>query len=690
MGSAAVRIPHTLRFNISGEACGLNSRPGGPAMHVDEALGRVATLRDAVENILAAYPNYRSQVELQSRKEQTEMKVFVRGSLVVIALIGFIGLPAAHAEDEHVVAMFKLAGPMTDAPAGMGLGPIFASKEPPNLFGLLEKLKEARTDPKLQAVIFEIDDAQLGFAQIQELKRQIEALKAADKDVWIFTESLSNGSLTLGSSASQLVLVPIGDVWFNGLYGEGLYFKNLLDKIGVQADILHCGAYKAAGEPFYRTGPSEEAEEQNNKLFDSIFETMIKEVADSRGLTIENVRELVDRGQLNSQEALEAKLVDKLQYREDFIRGIKRNYGEDVKVVKDYGSDKGPSLDFGNPFAVFTLFGDMMKGKEKSKNDAVAVVFVEGTIATGETEPSLFGGSSGAGSDTVRRAIAEAAADKTVKALVLRVNSPGGSAIASDIICEATKRFKESGRPFIVSMGNVAASGGYYVSTMADTIIAEPSTITGSIGVVGGKMVTKGLWDWVGVTSHEYKRGKHADLLNTNRPFSDEERTKMMSFMDHIYGEFKKRVLEGRADKIQGELEPLAGGRVYTGEQALKIGLVDKLGGFADAIKLAATNAELGSKYDVRVYPKPKNFLEMLSEALDPGKADDEFVRAPEIIGSTRAKLMGIPSVAAGLEALRTIDPTKAKAVENFLIQAELLGKENVLVVDTRLSTMIH
>jgi protease-4 len=602
-------------------------------------------------------------------------------------LLGLAASPSL-AADKDIVALFELKGQLREAPDAFGLGAIFGEKAPMNMFDLLEKLRQARNDSNVKAVIFDIENAQLGVGQIQELRSQFEALRAADKDVLVFCEVLTNRTLFLGSAASRLVLMPTGEVIFNGIYTEGLYFKNLLDKIGVQADILHCGSYKSAGEPFYRTEPSKEAQEQTNRLLDSVFEQIVQQIADSRKLTPEKVRELVDKGWFSAQEALEAKLIDKVQYREDFIAGIHKRYGEDASVVRNYGKKGGPEINFDNPFAIFQIFSEAMKGKEKSSKPAIAVVYVEGMITSGEAEPSMFGGSSNAGSTTIRKAIADAAKDDSVKALVLRVDSPGGSAFASDIICEATKRFRDSGRPVVVSMGDVAGSGGYYVSTLGNTIFADPGTITGSIGVVGGKIVTKGLGDWVGITSAEYKRGKFSDIMNSNRPFTDEERAVMSGFMDRVYGEFKDRVKEGRGDKIKGDLENLAGGRVYTGKEAIELGLIDRLGGFADAVKFTAEEADLGDKYELRVFPHPKTLIDVLSDALGGEREEDEFGESASVAAVTGTNFGKLPAVMGTLEAARAIDPMKADALEKLLIQTQMLASENVLVIDTNLAAL--
>lgn len=608
---------------------------------------------------------------------------------VVLALAGLLFVPAtALADSNETIAVFKLRGSLQESPGEMDMSALLGSRAPLNMFDLLKSLREARSDSDLRAVIFDIEDSAIGFGQTQELRAQFEALRAADKDVLIYAETLRPGTLLLGSAATQLVMLPTGWLDFSGMYGEALYFKNLMEKLRLEADILHCGDFKSAGEPFYRTGPSKEAEEQTNWLLDSLFEQLVAEIAKSRRLTPEVVRELVDKGMFHATEALDAKLVDKLQYRDDFVQSVKRKYGEDTKVVYDYGREKGPDLDIKTPWDLINVFTELMKGPSEPTQPAVAVVYVEGPIVSGESEPSFFGGAGNAASGSIRKAIAKALKDDTVKALVLRVDSPGGSAIASEVICEATERFKDSGRPLIVSMGNVAGSGGYYVSTLADTIFAEPGTITGSIGVVGGKIVTKGFWDWIGVTGKEYKRGKLSDTMSTNRRFTEEQREIVMNTMNRVYGEFKGRVKDGRGDRIKGDLESLAGGRVYTGRQAIDNGLVDRLGGLADAIKFAANEAEI-STYDVRVYPRPKTIFDMFAEAFGGKEDDNDFVSLTTKTAKLPlgAKFGALPGAMTTLEALRAIDPTKAVEVEKFMIQLEMLSDESVLLIIPALAT---
>jgi len=600
--------------------------------------------------------------------------------LLAVFALAAISVAPARADESDKIAVFRIRGSLAEQPDQTGMAAFETSKGVQNMFDLLNTLKEGRTDEHLRAVVFDVEEMGIGLAQIQELRQQFEALRAAEKDVYIYAETMRPATLLLGSSASQLVLMPKGEIEFTGMYGEALYFKGLMDKIGVEADILHCGDFKSAGEPFYRTGPSEYAEQQQNKLMDSMFEQLVDGIAKSRKLEPAAVKTLMDKGIFSAQEALDAKLVDKLAYKEDFVADLRKAHGKDTKIVTRYGKKKGPEIDPDNFMSMFKVFSDLMKGEEESDQPKIAVVYVEGTIVGGEAEQNFFGGDSNAHSETIRKALDAAAKDDTVKALILRVDSPGGSAIASEVMCEAAKRFKDSGRPFIVSMGNVAASGGYYVSTLADTIFAQPGTITGSIGVVGGKMVTKGLWDWVGISGHEYKRGKHADVMNTIRKFNEEERAMISGMMNRVYGEFKARVIQGRGKKIKGELEPLAGGRVYTGKQALDIGLVDQLGGFSDCIKYTAQTAQLGDKYELRVFPRPKSLGDILTEIFGGKEDKDEAVHARVDFGSG-GRFGKLPAVSAALEAASVVDPSKARAIKNFLTQLELFTQESVLLI---------
>jgi protease-4 len=351
----------------------------------------------------------------------------------------------------------------------------------------------------------------------------------------------------------------------------------------------------------------------NKWLLDGLYGGFVKRVADARGMTPEKVRDLIDKGPYNAEESLKLGLIDSVQHRQDFICDIKKRYGDESEFVTNYGDEDDMSMPE-DPFAMFSFFMKLFNPSPKVYTEpSVAIVYVEGSIQTGEAEPSPFsGGTDGAYSTTIRKALDKAAEDDTVKAVVLRVDSPGGSALASEIILDASRRVAAK-KPLIVSMGNVAASGGYYVTCAASTIFADPNTITASIGVLGGKMVTTGMWDKFGINWHANERGKRAGMMSSSEPFNDDEREAIRKYMNVVYDVFKGHVTKARAGKLTKPLDEMAGGRVFTGSQALELGLVDKMGGLEESIKFAAQKAGLGD-YDIRVIPEPPNIFDMFMD----------------------------------------------------------------------------
>jgi len=568
------------------------------------------------------------------------------------------------------IAYFKVKGKLTETPVEMP--PLFSSEPPMSLKSLLERFKEARQDPAVVAVVIDLQEAALGWAQLQEIHTAMRKFAAVDKEIFVHSDSLTTGRYTLATGASHISVVPTGDLWLVGLYGESPYLRGALDKIGCIPDFEQCGDYKSAGEMFMRTGPSKEANDMVNWLLDGLYEDMVKLIADSRTMSTEKVKKLIDNGPYSAEEALEAGLIDSVQHRQDFVADIKKRYGKSVKVVTDYGKKDDWAVPE-DPFAMFAWLMKMFNPTPKEFTEpSVAIVYVEGTILTGSAEPSPFGGTSGAFSTTIRKALDKAAEDNSVKAVVLRVDSPGGSALASEIILDATRRVAAK-KPLVVSMGNVAGSGGYYVTCASDTIFADSSTITASIGVISGKVVTTGMWDKLGVNWHPHQRGEMAALLSSAKPFSDAERAKLRHYMDTIYEIFKGHVTAARGDRLARPIDELAGGRVFTGAQALDLGLVDKIGGLEDAIKFAANKAGVG-EYEIRVIPEPPNIFDMLMA----GPKKDEFVRMTT--GGT-LDLVGHPLFKAMLPTLAKTDPLRCRAVLQALKRIELVHDETVVMM---------
>jgi protease IV len=305
----------------------------------------------------------------------------------------------------------------------------------------------------------------------------------------------------------------------------------------------------------------------------------------------------------------------------------------------------------------------------------VAVIYVEGAILPGYSQRSLFGAYSAAFSGDIQKALETAAGDGSVKAVILRVDSPGGSAEASEVILNATRRVKAK-KPLVVSMGNVAGSGGYYVACGADAIFADEATITASIGVVGGKLVTTDLWGKLGVNWVSHQRGANADLLSSARPFDDTQRKVLHDYMQRIYETFKGHVTTGRQGKLRKPIDELAGGRVFTGKQALDLGLVDQLGGFQQAVEYAAAKVSL-QDYEIRVLPEPKDFFTQLM-----GDFSGEGERPTDIrLSSVTSLFAAHPTLTPLLDLLQKTEPQRARALMQALQRIELLRRENVILM---------
>jgi protease-4 len=430
---------------------------------------------------------------------------------------------------------------------------------------------------------------------------------------------------------------------------------------------------------FMRTGPSKEADEMTNWLLDGIFDVWVKQIADGRKMSAEQVKQKIDAGLYTAERAKDAGLIDAVEHRQDFEAMLRQKFGADVTFDRKYGKPANQQLDLSSPMAAFKLWGELLSGgpkKHKPTGPSVAVVYVEGLIVPGASEPSLFGGTMAASSD-IRRALDKAADDDTVKAVVLRINSPGGSATASEIILDATKRVKAK-KPFVVSMGDVAGSGGYYVACGADTIFADENTITGSIGVVGGKLVTTPMWSKIGITFKDYQRGKNAGLLSSSTKFTDDQRNQLKTYMTEVYDVFKGHVTAVRGNRLKKPIDQIAGGRVYTGRQALDLGLVDQIGTMDDAVRYIAKQAKL-DKYDVRVVPQPKNFLETLMAGMSGQTSEDEGKHV--LAGRSGVRATGATSITdLAMPYLQQLDPARVSAVRAALTRLDLMREESVIL----------
>ncbi|MGP0068152.1 MAG: signal peptide peptidase SppA [Isosphaeraceae bacterium] len=573
------------------------------------------------------------------------------------------------------IAVFRLAGDVTELPPDQTFS--FGAIGGTSLRELLERLQKAAADSSVKAVVLLHEGGTVGAAQAEELLGAMAKVRAAGKEIYAHADSLSMREYVLLSGASRLSVVPTADLWITGLFGESPYLRGLLDKLGVKPDFLTCGSYKSAAEIFLRDGPSPEAESMQNWLLDGIFEASVASIARGRRVEPSRVRRWIDGGPYTAEKARDAGMIDEVEHRQDFEKMLKSKYGQDVVFDKKYGREASPSLDLSSPFAMFKIWSDLLgQGRKKGPaKDAIGIVYVEGAISLGHGQGSLLA-EAGASASKIRKALDEAARDPSIKAVVLRVNSPGGSAVASEIILDATRRVKAR-KPFVVSMGDVAGSGGYYVACASELIYADESTITASIGVVGGKLATSDLWKKVGVTFKTYKRGENAGLLSAGEPFSERERQRMQAWMNDVYEVFKGHVRAIRGTRLKKPLDELAGGRVFTGRQALELGLVDRIGGLGDAIAHVAAVAKL-KDFDIRTVPAPKNFLEQLVEDAS-GAADD----SPGIAVRKTSPIAGGPAslIDLAMPYLRHLDPIRVSAIRDALGHLELLQREGVLLM---------
>ncbi|MBN1589821.1 MAG: signal peptide peptidase SppA [Pirellulales bacterium] len=521
-----------------------------------------------------------------------------------------------------VVVRLKLTGSYPEAPESPS--PFGASKR--SLTSLLKKFKELAEDKQVAAVLLEIEASGLGSGTIHEIRQAITRFRADGKPIYALLTSADGSTYLVAGACDEILMAPSGMLMIPGVRAEVTFYKGLLDKLGIQFEVLQMGKYKGAGEPFSRAKMSKPLRESFRALVDDRYEWLVQSVAQDRKLKDYQVKSLIDRGFFTAAAAKKAGLVDQIIYTDAFVKQLpKKLKVDEIKIASAYKS-KRDEIDLSGIGGMMKLMQMMMGGKPgtaKTSGKKIALVYAVGAIVEGKSSQSLFGGSV-LGSTTLVEALKKAADDPDVVAVVLRVDSPGGSAIASDLIWRETVRMK---KPLIASMGNVAGSGGYYISMGADKIFAEPGTITGSIGVIGGKPVMAGLYKKLGLTTEVISRGANSGALSATQPFTPSEREAWMEMLRTIYKQFVSKAAKGR-NMSYAELHELAQGRIYSGEDAVENGLVDQLGTLDDALAEAKKAAGLkkGEKVQVLILPKPKTFFEQLFE--DPSASTDAVMQA--------------------------------------------------------------
>jgi protease IV len=535
-------------------------------------------------------------------------------SAMVLSLSAAYGAPPAKgaakpAAKKTVVVSFAIEGDYDEGPTSPG---VFGDMTP-SLATIVRRIDDAAADKDVAAVWLRISDLSIGRAKVYELRGAIARLRKANKPVFAELTTADTLQYLLASSCDRVVMPPSGVLVIPGVRAEITFYKGLLDKLGLQFDVLKMGKYKGAAEPFTRTDMSKPLRESYEALVDDNYQDMLGVIAADRHLKDYQVKTYVDRSLFTAADAKKAGLVDEVLYADQFEDAMKKTLkAEKLDIVTDYKKHK-IDADFSGLSGIVKLIEILSGGKPSasvSKKPKIAVVYAVGPIVEGKSGGGGLFDSSVIGSTSMVAAIRKAADDPKVVAVVLRIDSPGGSATASDLIWRETVRLK---KPIIASMGDVAGSGGYYIAMGCKKIFAAPGTLTGSIGVIGGKLVTRGLYGKLGLNKEVIARGANSGAMSSNQPFSDGERKVWLELLQDTYHQFVSKAADGRKMKYD-KLEELAQGRVYTGVTAKKLGLVDELGTLNDAIAAAKVSAGLkvDADVDLLVLPEPKTIFEQL------------------------------------------------------------------------------
>jgi protease-4 len=564
-------------------------------------------------------------------------------------------------EEFPKVAFFDLTGTIQEKPADFNL---FAQDyQALTLRVLVQRLEAARVDKDVKGVLLRFEDGSLNLSQAMELRDEMQALHKAGKRTFVYADSFDTADYIAASEASDICMLEGGEIMIPGIGFETMFAKGLLDKIGVKADFVQIGEYKGADEEYTRTEASPELKGQLNHLADSLYEQIVDSISASRKLDPETVKKLVDNALIPGKQAKDAGLVDHLVDVGGMRELINKELGKKAELVFDYGEDQKDQVDLSSPFAFFSL---LAKKPTESTRTAVAVIYAEGVIVDGDGNGGMFQRSENVGSDNIREALREAEKDKKIKAVVIRIDSPGGSALASEAMWQAVRRVAKV-KPVTISVGSMAASGGYYLASSGDTIFADPTAIVGSIGVVGGKFVYSDLFGKLGLSTESFVRGQNADLFSSSTEWNDLQRQQVTAWMKQTYDQFITRVMTTRTGKIK-DIDAVARGRIFSAEEALKLGMVDKIGGIQDTISYAADKAGLNpGEYDVRVLPAPKTLADLLS-----GTAGTDYE-------SSRFNLTS--QMPIELQALMSaLGPGERSALSAELTELSLLQKRPVIL----------
>lgn len=526
-------------------------------------------------------------------------------------------------------AVLNVSGPLPES-----LPPVYLfEREGDTLHGLLERIERARRDDAVTGIIVRMRGFAGGWAKAQEVRRALERARAAGKDVVCLLESAGNLTYYIAAGADRVVMVPGGRLFLSGLRAEAIFAGELLEKVGVKPELIQVGRHKGAADALTRTDLSEEYRSTLQAVLDSYYAQLQQGLVEGRGLPVSRVEVLLRRGPFTAQAAREADLVDDVMFYDQLLEALEGRHEGRLVAQTDYGRRAPESpLQAGQFNLLQMLMGGRRPRREAPPGPAVAVIHASGPLVM-DSEDGLSLGEQVVSARRLLRVIAEAAADDSVEAIVVRVDSPGGSALAADVIWHALRR-ADGQKPVIASLGDTAASGGYYIGAGARTIVSEPGTLTGAIGVLGGKLVFTDLLAKLGLSVDVVESGVGGGLMSPFKEYSTAEKARVRELLEDTYRTFIERVAETREGMSFRDVERVADGRIWTGLQAHQNGLVDRLGGLEDAIALAREAAGIPEDQDVRVLhlPRPRNLAEMLlfgpdEQALLPARGAHEVLR---------------------------------------------------------------
>jgi protease IV len=560
----------------------------------------------------------------------------IGGAVVGAVLLGLAGryLWRGHVPAQTVVEV-DLERPLVEYVPDEPLANLLQSRRTP-LREVLDGLARAKADDHVVALLAHVGQGARGLAQLQELRDAVIDFRGSGKRAMAFTEAFGeagpgNGAYYLASAFGEIYLQPSGDVGLTGLLAEAPFVRGTLDKLGIVARFAARGEYKNAINMFTERRFTEPHREATTRLITSQFDQIVRGIASARGLSEDDVRAIVDRAPLSAQEAKDAKLVDGLAYRDEVLAKL------------ETGGAKPERLSLARYLA--------LAGPPSVTGDTVALIHGVGVVTSGKSGVDPMSGDVGMGSETLGEAFRSAVEADRVRAILFRIDSPGGSYVASDSIWREVTRARESGKPVIVSMSDVAASGGYFVAMPADRIVAQPGTITGSIGVFSGKMLTGGLWDKLGVTWDEVHIGTNATMWTGLSDYTPNQRANLDGTLDRIYQDFTSKVAAAR--KLPKErVEEIARGRVWSGEDALARGLVDALGGYPEALRQVRSTLGLPADAPIHLeqFPPARGLLgSLVARAVGPG--DDANDEDPSV-AAVRAGVEAVQAVTRSLRAI--------------------------------------